>query len=178
MLRDLRARAQSFRGNGASGPAAPRILSFFLWIADADRRSFINFPALWAFSARWSEKVEATTREALTDLLAPARRAIEDGVASGELRRVDPEVACDILWTNYMAGLRRASIQGQAGRRDSPGRAGALAPEGVAAWVARPPAPRYNPTLSLPRNLRQTAVGCNARSGSGDVAERSKALPC
>ena len=112
MLRDLRARAQSFRGNGASGPAAPRILSFFLWIADADRRSFINFPALWAFSARWSEKVEATTHEALTDLLAPVRRAVEDGIASGELRRVDPEVACDILWTNYMAGLRRASIHG------------------------------------------------------------------
>jgi AcrR family transcriptional regulator len=112
MLRDLRARAQSFRGHSSAGQAAERILAFFQWLADADRRAFINFPALWAFSARWSAKVEATAHEAMTELLAPVRRAIEDGIESGELRRVDPAVACDILWTNYMAGLRRASIHG------------------------------------------------------------------
>jgi AcrR family transcriptional regulator len=113
MLRELRARAQGFRDDGDSHQSrASRILAFFAWMAEGDRRTFINFPALWAFSARWSQKVEATTEQATSELLAPVRKAIEDGCASGEFRRVDPVVACDILWTNYMSGLRRAAIQG------------------------------------------------------------------
>ena len=112
MLRDLRTRTQGFRADGDDRPAVARILDYFGWIAEGDKRAFINFPALWAFSARWSEKVEATAEQAMHDLLAPVRRAIDDGMASGEFRRVDASVACDILWANYMSGLRRAAIRG------------------------------------------------------------------
>lgn len=112
MLRELRSRVHSFRHDGVGQPAVGRIVAFFNWLAEGDRRTFINFPALWAFSARWSEKIESTTAQTTTDLLAPVRRAIEDGIAAGELRRVDPAVACDTLWLNYMSGLRRAAIHG------------------------------------------------------------------
>jgi AcrR family transcriptional regulator len=113
MLRDLRTRAQSFKEDGDAGATCTsRVVAFFTWLAEGDRRTFINFPALWAFSARWSEKVEATTEQATSELLTPVRKAIEDGVRAGEFRRVDPVVACDILWTNYMSGLRRAAIRG------------------------------------------------------------------
>lgn len=112
MLRELRARAHGFRMESGSDSALARIRAFFIWMAEGDRRTFINFPALWAFSARWSEKVEATTAQATAELLAPVRAALVEGIASGELRNVDPDVACDILWLNYMSGLRRASIHG------------------------------------------------------------------
>jgi AcrR family transcriptional regulator len=112
MLRDLRARVQGFKAEGDDRPAMARILAYFGWIAEGDKRTFINFPALWAFSARWSEKVETTAEQVMRDLLAPVRRTIEAGIASGEFRRVDASVACDILWTNYMSGLRRAAIRG------------------------------------------------------------------
>ena len=113
MLRDLRLRSQTFKEQTTpDSSCSSRIVAFFAWLAEGDRRTFINFPALWAFSARWSEKVEATTMQATGELLAPVRRAIEDGVKLGEFRRVDPETACDILWTNYMSGLRRAAIHG------------------------------------------------------------------
>ncbi len=110
MFRDLRARAQSFRDDGASANAVARIHAFFTWLADGDRRMFINFPALWAFAARWSEKLEATAEQATFELLAPVRLALEAGVASGELRRIDTQVACEMLWVSYLAGLRRAAI--------------------------------------------------------------------
>lgn len=112
MLRDLRGRAQSFRIESDERSATGRILGFFAWLAEGDKRTFINFPALWGFSARWSEQVEATTAQATHELLAPVRKALDDGIASGEFRRVDAGFASEILWTNYMSGLRRASIRG------------------------------------------------------------------
>lgn len=113
MLRDLRARIGGFRADtdGLAG-AGRRILAFFAWMAEGDRRSFINFPALWAFSARWSERVEAMVAAATADLLAPVGRAIEDGIAAGEFRRVDVDAARQALWLGYMAGLRRAVVLG------------------------------------------------------------------
>jgi hypothetical protein len=89
-----------------------QILACFRWIAEGDKRTFINFPALWAFSARWSEKVNALAEQAVRDLLAPVRHAIDQGIASGELRRVDTNIACDILWSSYMSGLRHACVHG------------------------------------------------------------------
>jgi AcrR family transcriptional regulator len=112
MLRELRTRASSFRPDADDKPAALRILLFFAWVAEGDRRTFINFPALWAFSARWSERVEVTATQALHDLLAPVREAIDEGITAGEFRRVDVGAACDMLWASYMAGLRRAAIRG------------------------------------------------------------------
>lgn len=112
MLRELRERAQGFRTEGAVQTCCARILAFFAWLAEGDRRSFINFPALWAFSARWSQKVESTTQQAIDELLVPVRRAIEEGIAGGELRQVDVALACEVLWIQYMAGLRRAAIHG------------------------------------------------------------------
>jgi len=112
MLRELRARAASFRADDDDKPAAARILAFFTWMAEGDSRTFINFPALWGFAARWSLKVEATCEVAMHELLAPLRRAVEGGVASGEFRSVDTKLACDVLWRAYMGGQRRATIRG------------------------------------------------------------------
>lgn len=112
MLRDLHARAQSYFADNASLGAADRIMHFFAWLAEGDRRWFINFPALWSFSARWSEKLERSVEDATDTLLMPVRHAIEHGVASGELKRVESALACDVLWTSYLSGLRRAAIHG------------------------------------------------------------------
>ena len=112
MLRDMHARAQSYRDDGAQRDAITRIHTFFSWLAEGDRRMFINFPALWAFAARWSEKLETTAEQATAELLLPVRLALEAGIAAGELRRVDPQVACEMLWITYLAGLRRAAIHG------------------------------------------------------------------
>ena len=112
LFRDLQARVQAYAADGKAHSAADTILAFYRWLAEGDRRMFINFPALWAFSARWSEKLERTAETITTELLAPVCRAIEAGVASGEFRRVDPQLACDVLWITYLAGLRRAAIRG------------------------------------------------------------------
>ena len=112
MFRDMHARAQSYRDDGAQRDAITRIHTFFSWLAEGDRRMFINFPALWAFAARWSEKLETTAEQATAELLLPVRLALEAGIAAGELRRVDPQVACEMLWVTYLAGLRRAAIHG------------------------------------------------------------------
>jgi AcrR family transcriptional regulator len=112
MLRELRTRAASFKAEGDGEPAAARILAFFAWMADGDKRTFINFPALWGFAARWSLKVEATCDLAMQELLAPVRRAVEDGMASGEFRAVEADLACDVLWRAYMCGQRRAAVCG------------------------------------------------------------------
>lgn len=112
MIRDMQARAQAYREDSTPKDAVARIHAFFIWIAEGDRRMFINFPALWAFAARWSEKLEATTELATTQLLLPVRLAIEAGMAAGELRRVDAQFACEMLWITYLSGLRRAAIHG------------------------------------------------------------------
>ena len=112
MIRDMQARAQSYREDTPAADAITRIHAFFSWLAEGDRRMFINFPALWAFAARWSEKLEATTELATTQLLLPVRLALEAGIAAGELRRVDAQVACEMLWVAYLSGLRRAAIHG------------------------------------------------------------------
>jgi AcrR family transcriptional regulator len=112
MLRDMRARAQSYQEDASPGDAVTRIHAFFTWLAEGDRRMFINFPALWAFAARWSEKLEHTAEQATAELLSPVLQALEDGVVRGELRRVDVGVACDMLWNTYQSGLRRAAIHG------------------------------------------------------------------
>jgi AcrR family transcriptional regulator len=112
MLRELRARAASFKPGGDDRPAAARILAFFAWMAEGDKRTFNNFPALWGFAARWSPKVEATCEQAMLELLAPVRIAVEDGMATGEFRSVDTDLACDVLWRAYMSGQRRAAIHG------------------------------------------------------------------
>jgi AcrR family transcriptional regulator len=112
MFRDMHARAQSYRDDDTAVGAVARIHSFFGWLAEGDRRMFINFPALWAFTARWSEKLEITAEQATAELLAPVRAALDAGIASGELRRVDPQVACEMLWVTYLSGLRRAAIHG------------------------------------------------------------------
>jgi AcrR family transcriptional regulator len=112
LFRDLRARAQTFPTDGEPRPASEAILAFFRWLAEGDRAMFINFAALWAFSARWSEKLETTAEKVTAELLAPVRRSVEEGIASGEFRRVDPALACDVLWLNYLSGLRRAAIHG------------------------------------------------------------------
>lgn len=112
MFRDLQARAQAYEAAGKVRSASDAILAFFHWLAEGDRRMFINFAALWAFSARWSEKLERTAETITAELLAPVCRAIEAGIASGEFRRVDPLLACDVLWITYLAGLRRAAIRG------------------------------------------------------------------
>lgn len=112
MLRELRARASSFKPAREGTPAAERIVAFFAWMADGDKRTFINFPALWGFAARWSLKVEATCELAMQELLSPVRRAVEDGVASGEFRAVDADLACDVLWRAYVCGQRSATIRG------------------------------------------------------------------
>jgi hypothetical protein len=39
------------------------------------------------------------------------RQAFEEGVTRGEVRRLDPAIACDVLWMSYVAGLRRAAIR-------------------------------------------------------------------
>lgn len=112
MFRDMHARAQSYRDDGMPTDAIARIHAFFDWLAEGDRRMFINFPALWAFAARWSEKLEKTAEQATSELLAPVRRALDEGIAAGELRRVDPQAACEMLWITYLSGLRRAAIRG------------------------------------------------------------------
>jgi AcrR family transcriptional regulator len=113
MIRDMRARAQAYREDGvAHADAIARLRHFFGWLADGDRRIFINFPALWAFAARWSPKLEGIAEQATAELLAPARMALDTGIASGQLRHVDPAVACEMLWNTYQAGLRRAAIHG------------------------------------------------------------------
>ena len=112
LFRDLRARAQAYAPDGASHEGNAAILAFFRWLAEGDRRMFINFPALWAFSARWSEKCESTAEKAIAELLSPVRRIIEDGIAAGRFRRLDAGLACEVLWLTYVAGLRRAAIRG------------------------------------------------------------------
>lgn len=112
LLRDMNARAQSYRDDGIARDAAGRVHAFFGWLAEGDRRMFINFPALWSFAARWSERIETSVEQAAADLLAPVRHALEAGVEAGELRRVDVRVACEMLWTTYLSGLRRAAIHG------------------------------------------------------------------
>lgn len=112
LFRDLRARTQACPIDGSSRDARQSIIAFFRWLADGDRRMFINFAALWSFSARWSTKLEGTADKITAELLAPVRRAIEDGIASGQFRRVDPVLACEVLWMTYIAALRRASVQG------------------------------------------------------------------
>lgn len=112
MFRNMRARAASFRPDPSGTDPVSRITSFFDWLAEDDRKTFINFPALWAFAARWSPKIESTVEQATTELLAPVRQALEEGVAQGELRRCDTDTACDMLWISYLAGLRRAAIRG------------------------------------------------------------------
>jgi AcrR family transcriptional regulator len=112
MFRDMRARAESYRAEESVADTRTQIRSFFAWLAEGDRRMFINFAALWSFAARWSEKLEATAEQATADLLAPVRAAVEAGIASGELRNVDPRVACEVLWLAYLSGLRRAAVRG------------------------------------------------------------------
>jgi AcrR family transcriptional regulator len=112
MFRDMHARAQSYRDDGTPKDAVTRVHVFFNWLAEGDRRMFINFPALWAFAARWSEKLEITAEQATAELLAPVRHALEAGIAAGELRGVDPRIACEMLWITYVSGLRRAAIHG------------------------------------------------------------------
>ena len=112
MFRDMHARAESYRAEESAAGATERIRAFFAWLAEGDRRMFINFPALWAFAARWSEKLEATADQATAELLAPVRAAVEAGMASGELRNVDARVACQVLWLSYLSGLRRAAVLG------------------------------------------------------------------
>ena len=110
MIRDMRARAQAWREEQVGDDAETRVRAFFAWLADGDRRMFINFGALWAFAARWSEKLEATTQQATAELLAPVRHAIEAGIANGQLRNVDAAAACEMLWISYLSGLRRAAV--------------------------------------------------------------------
>jgi AcrR family transcriptional regulator len=112
MFRDMHARAESYRPDESAADAPARIRAFFAWLAEGDRRMFINFAALWAFAARWSEKLEATADQATAELLAPVRASGEAGMASGELRRVDARVACQTLWLAYLSGLRRAAAPG------------------------------------------------------------------
>src|SRR5512145_2767610 len=104
MFRNMRARAASFRPDPSGTDPVSRITSFFAWLAEDDRKTFINFPALWAFAARWSPKIESTVEQATTELLAPVHQALEEGVAQGELRRCDTATACDMLWISYLAG--------------------------------------------------------------------------
>ncbi|HVF65686.1 MAG TPA: TetR/AcrR family transcriptional regulator [Casimicrobiaceae bacterium] len=111
MFRDMQARAHSYRDHPADSPIT-RIHAFFSWLAEGDQRMFINFPALWAFAARWSETLEHTAEMITAELLAPVREALKAGVASGELRDVDANVACEMLWNTYLSGLRRAAIHG------------------------------------------------------------------
>jgi AcrR family transcriptional regulator len=112
MFRDLQARVQTYPGDDRARDASQTILGFFRWLAEGDRRMFINFAALWAFSARWSEKLERKAVTVTGELLAPVCRAIESGIESGQFRRVDAALACDVLWLTYVAGLRRAAIHG------------------------------------------------------------------
>ena len=112
MFRDMHARAESYRAEENAGDASTRIRGFFAWLAEGDRRMFINFAALWSFAARWSEKLEATATQATAELLAPVRAAVDAGIASGQLRNVDPRIACEMLWVSYLAGLRRAAVRG------------------------------------------------------------------
>lgn len=113
MVRDMRARAQTYREEGtAHADAISRLNHFFGWLAEGERRMFINFPALWAFSARWSPKIEGIAEQVTAELLAPARMAIDTGIASGQLRNVDAATACEMLWNAYLAGLRRATVEG------------------------------------------------------------------
>jgi AcrR family transcriptional regulator len=112
LFRNLHERAQAYPADNEHRDAAESIVAFFRWLAEGDRRMFINFAALWAFSARWSEKLESTAEKVCSELLAPVHRAIEAGIASGEFRKVDPALACDVLWVTYLAGLRRAAIHG------------------------------------------------------------------
>lgn len=112
MLRDMHARAGSYRDDETATDSIARIGQFFSWLADGDRRMFVSFPALWAFAARWSLKLENTAERARAELLAPVFAALDAGIAAGELRRVDTAVACDMLWNSYLAGLRRAAIHG------------------------------------------------------------------
>ncbi len=140
MLRELRARAQGFRTDVAVPTCCARILAFFTWLAEGDRRSFINFPALWAFSARWSQKVESTTQQAIDELLVPVRRAIEEGIAGGELRQVvDAQKAAmrrlamlDGTWRGtasvVLAAPARRSASPRGPRARAPGHVGASAP--------------------------------------------------
>ena len=90
--------------------AITRLRHFFGWLAEGDRRTFINFPAIWAFAARWSPKIERIAEQVTAELLAPARMAIDTGIATGQLRNVDPAAACEMLWNAYLAGMRRASV--------------------------------------------------------------------
>ena len=112
MLRDMHARAGSYRDDATGTDSITRIGHFFSWLADGDRRMFVSFPALWSFAARWSLKLEDTAEQARAELLAPVFAALDAGIASGELRRVDTGVAGDMLWNSYLAGLRRAAIHG------------------------------------------------------------------
>ena len=112
MFRDLEARAHSYRDDSMPRNAIARIQAFFGWLAEGDRRMFINFPALWAFAARWSEKLETRADQVASELLAPVQFALEAGIASGELRRVDVQAACEMLWVTSLSGLRRAAIHG------------------------------------------------------------------
>ena len=112
MLRDMNARANTYREDESGMDAVTRIHTFFTWLAEGDQRMFINFPALWSFAARWSERLELTAERATSELLAPVKRALEAGVMAGELRDVDRRVACEMLWVSYLSGLRRAGIYG------------------------------------------------------------------
>lgn len=114
LFRDLRARAKSYTSDGAAVDAPQAVMSFFRWLAESDGRMFINFAALWGFSARWSRKCEDTADEITAELLAPLRRAIERGIGDGVFRRVDPVLASQVLWITYLAGLRRAAVRGGA----------------------------------------------------------------
>ena len=113
MIRDMRERAQVYREDATvHADAITRLHHFFGWLAEGDRRMFINFPALWAFAARWSPKIERIAEQVSAELLAPARMAIDTGIATGQLRNVDPAAACEMLWHAYLSGLRRATVQG------------------------------------------------------------------
>ena len=111
MIRDLRARAQSYDRDVKAADSIAGIVTFFEWLAEFDRRTFINFPALWSFSARWSEKLEDTVQLTIRELLAPLYRIVEQGMANGTLRKVDTASACEMLWLTYMAGMRRARVR-------------------------------------------------------------------
>src|SRR5690606_16709433 len=104
------ARAHSYRSEGNSADAASSIMQFFRWLADGDRPMFINFAALWAFSARWSEKLESIVDQATQELLAPMHAMVARGIEDGTFRNVDPAAAGHMLWVAYMAGLRRAAV--------------------------------------------------------------------
>lgn len=112
LFRDLRARTQGYVGDGATLDAPQAIIAFFRWLAESDRRMFINFAALWGFSARWSKKCEDAADEITAELLTPLRSTIERGIKDGVFRRVDPVLASEVLWITYLAGLRRAAVRG------------------------------------------------------------------